>query len=158
MRLAALGLVLALGACTSGNEDASESAAQSTAETQAEGAAPEQPAPEETRQPAIDLAGTGWRVLGEEGAVYTTYFDEDGTYRDLRNGEPFRQGTWERRPDEELCFLPDSSEQASTCWTLGPLDENETMIATDANGRDIAVRKAAYLTAEEAGSQDDGES
>ena len=64
-------------------------------------------------------SATAWRALAADGARYTTYLDQDGTYRDLRNGDPWQTGSWTYSKDEGdklLCFTPDSENGAERCW------------------------------------------
>ena len=90
-RLALAGLVLSALAACSPTEQQSETL---TATQQAIATPTGEPAPEV-------FAATAWRVLAADGARYTTYLDQDGTYRDLRNGDEFDQ----------------TNEQVQTCVT-----------------------------------------
>ena len=100
--------------------------------------------PEETSTD-VTLAESGWLVVGEDGAVYTTMLDSDGTYRDFRNGEEFQSGEWQKRDSDELCFVPSEAGKAGDCWTLGALDQNNTMRATDSEDRTVELRKISYV-------------
>lgn len=64
------------------------------------------------------FAGTAWRAQGEDGSLYTTYIDADGTYRDLRNGDPWQTGKWtyDLAGENRLCFTPDDENGAERCW------------------------------------------
>lgn len=93
----------------------------------------------------MQLAETGWRIVGQDGAVYTTFLDNDGTYRDLKNGEPFEQGKWERRADGELCYTPDAEDRAGECWTLETPDSDGTMRATSDSDLTIEARQVTYI-------------
>lgn len=94
------------------------------------------------------MAGTGWLAVGEDGSVYTTHFDPDGTYRDYRGGAFLQQGTWRRREDGRLCFTPAAENRFGACWDTQGLEEDGTMRALDADGRAIELRRVAYLPPE----------
>ena len=80
-----IALALALAGCS--GEPAGNEATSGPSESPAPEAAPS--------SSEIAVAQTGWLSIGADGAVQTTFFDADGRYRDLRNGEPFAQGGWE---------------------------------------------------------------
>ncbi|TMM48397.1 hypothetical protein [Qipengyuania marisflavi] len=107
---------------------------------------PDQPLPE-------IYAQTAWRSAAEDGARYTTYIDEDGSYRDLRNGDPWQQGNWtyDTSGKKRLCFTPEDEGAATTCWKPGRMD-GDTMYATGPRGRRIALEQVDYIAPE-----DDGE-
>ncbi|MGB3710234.1 MAG: hypothetical protein WA985_00940 [Erythrobacter sp.] len=108
-------------------------------------------APDESEGEAFVIADTGWLTIGTDGAVQTTYFDADGRYRDLRNGEPAGEGAWRRGPEGRVCFVPDAGRGA--CWTTEDVDDEGEATATDGEGRTIAIRRIAYLPPED----EDGE-
>lgn len=94
---------------------------------------------------SLTLAESGWLVVGEDGAVYTTMLDPDGSYRDFRNGDPLQSGEWEKRESGELCFIPSEDGKAGDCWTLGQLERDNTVRATDSEDRPVELRKISYV-------------
>ncbi|MEQ8411822.1 MAG: hypothetical protein RIB52_09730 [Erythrobacter sp.] len=94
------------------------------------------------------MAGTGWLAIGEDGSVYTTYFDADGTYRDFANGAFLQQGAWRRREDGQLCFMPEAADRLGACWDTQGMEDDGTMRALDADGRAIELRRVNYLPPE----------
>ena len=103
----------ALPGCSPSEE---EGEAIATAQQVAEGQAAAAPSP----APAPDgFAATAWRALAADGARYTTYLDQDGTYRDLRNGDPWQTGEWTYADGEDgkrLCLRPDADTGIERCW------------------------------------------
>lgn len=102
--------------------------------------------PSEPAEPR-DFAGTAWRVVSDEGARFTTYLDADGTYRDLRNGDAYQQGSWTWNADgesRELCFEPDAESGINRCWSPGQMD-GDTMIVTGGENRRIEARRVDYI-------------
>lgn len=91
------------------------------------------------------FAGTAWRTNGEDGAVFSTYLDEDGTYRDMKNGQPLQQGSWEALEGDRICFTPDAEDRSGECWETEVPDANGTMRATSDKGRTIELRRIAYV-------------
>lgn len=94
---------------------------------------------------------TAWRALGEDGAIYTTFFDADGTYRDFKNGEALQSGSWEQREDSKLCFTPAEEDRIGECWTLAPASNDDTMRPTSDGGKEIELRKVTYIAPEDEG-------
>ena len=103
----------ALPGCSPSEE---EGEAIATAQQVAEGQAAASP----SSAPAPDgFAATAWRTLAAGGARYTTYLDQDGTYRDLRNGDPWQTGEWTYADGEDgkrLCLRPDADTGIERCW------------------------------------------
>lgn len=97
----------------------------------------------------VALSGTAWRVEGEDGAIYTTYLDADGTYRDFKNGEPLQDGSWEELSEKRLCFSPSSEEARGECWDREPQDSDGTMRATSDSGLTVELRQVTYIAANE---------
>ena len=92
------------------------------------------PAAGETAEPAppsveVELPGSAWRVRGPQGAVFVTYFDPDGVFRDLRNGEPNQTGTWTEDSEGGVCLTPDVEGAATDCWTFEERSEDGTIQA-----------------------------
>ena len=140
-------LPLALAACAPDEESgsATTSSNEPPAETQ-----------EEEPSSDITLAESGWLVVGEDGAVYTTMLDPDGTYRDFRNGEPLQTGEWEKREAGEVWFIPSEDGKAGDCWTLGALDRDNTVRATSSEDRPVELRKISYVGPAEGDDETDG--
>ncbi|WP_265563730.1 hypothetical protein [Sphingomicrobium arenosum] len=61
-------------------------------------------------------AGMTFEVEGEEG-VTRTYFGPDGTYIDFDGDIESGRGSYEVRPDGQLCFTPDDPDAGTACWT-----------------------------------------
>ena len=106
-------------------------------------ASPEATESEASPAERIVMAETAWLSVSQDGAVFTTFLDPDGRYRDLRNGEPAFEGAWAENPDGELCFTPDSG--LGGCWRTGAPDDDGTMRARDDRGRDIVLKRITYL-------------
>lgn len=117
---------------------------QATADGQPEKVVPAGAAP--AKMPT--MTQTGWRVRGEDGAVYTTYLDADGSYRDFKNGDPLQVGTWEERVDGKLCFTPEEEGRIGECWALKPLDSDGMMQPVSDAGKTIDLRQVTYLPPE----------
>lgn len=133
---------LALAGCAeTSNEDSTESAA----DTPEAAATPDESSTEDTD---IAVSESGWLTVGTDGAVQQTYFDPDGRYRDLRNGEPFGEGAWEQRPDGKVCFEPDSGR--GDCWETAKADESGEASATNGEGKTITIKQITYLPPPEA--------
>ena len=124
--------------CTQAEDDASspESSPSSDAgDTENSGTAPPD-----------HLEGTAWQAVAEDGARYVTYLDEGGTYRDLRNGDPFQDGGWtytESETARHLCFTPNDEDGVETCWEPGR-QKDDTLIMTGTDGRRVELRSVAY--------------
>ncbi len=137
-------VTLTLLACADDAGESIDAAATEEASATVEGATPEASGSEDVpSNPAIAVARTGWLTIGSDGAVQITHFDPQGRYRDLRNGEMVAQGNWQRGPENRLCFEPDAGR--GECWTIGDVDEEGEAIATDSDGKTIAIRRVAYL-------------
>ncbi len=92
------------------------------------------------------FARTAWRVMAEDGARYTTYLDADGSYRDLRNGDPWHEGQWTYTTGDtpRLCLEPEGENAVERCWEPGPSD-GDTMEATGDDGRTIELERVEYV-------------
>ena len=95
------------------------------------------------------VSGTAWRSIADDGARFTTYFDAGGRYRDLRNGDPWREGGWVFNDvqDKELCFTPDGENAQRACWQPGAMD-GDNLYAIDVTGRRIELRRVEYVPPE----------
>lgn len=133
--------VLGLIACTPAEEDSGDGEEAATA----------QPSDSPSGNPALDtFAGTAWRVMAEDGARYVTMLDEDGTYRDLRNGDPWQVGDWTYAdsPDgKQLCLKPDHEDGLERCWQPEKM-KGDTMIATGPGERRIELTRVDYTAPE----------
>lgn len=138
MRSALFILALALTACSPTAEQ--DTAAQIAT---ADNAEPE-PEPTPTTSPAPDdFTGTAWRSVAENGALFVTYLDEGGTYRDLRNGDPYQTGTWEYADDGQLCLTPEAEEAEGGCWEPGRMRDGDLLTLTSGERR-IQVTRITY--------------
>ncbi|MDG6079199.1 hypothetical protein E3U23_08330 [Erythrobacter litoralis] len=139
MRRVASVLVLMLAACSSPQDPAP--AASGTSE-QAEAAVPQ------TSSAPDQFSGTAWRAIAEDGARYTTYFDPGGRYRDLRNGEPWQEGSWAFNDVDgrQICFTPDGENTRETCWEPGAMD-GEALFASNETQR-IRLERVDYSAPE----------
>lgn len=97
----------------------------------------------------MTMESSAWRVTGEDGAIYTTYIDPDGTYRDFKNGDPWNTGTWERLPDGRLCYSPHAEDRSGACWALDGPHNNGVMRATNDSGFEIELQQVTYAEPEE---------
>ena len=141
--LTILALGMALPACTPASDEGDSSAL-----TPQQVASPSgEPAPEV-------FVATAWRAVAADGARYTTYLDADGTYRDLRNGDPWQTGSWtysvvER--DKRLCFMPAPDSGIERCWEPGRMSGGK-MKATNDDGVSIELERVEYRPPADAGS------
>lgn len=96
------------------------------------------------------FAETAWRSTSEDGALFTTYLDRDGTYRDLRNGDPWQTGQWtfNATGDERLCFTPDDEDGVERCWKPESMREG-TMAASGPGDRRIELERVDYQLPED---------
>ncbi|QZD91054.1 hypothetical protein K3148_06650 [Qipengyuania aurantiaca] len=144
MHPAVIALAVGLVACTPQEENSGGSAAEG--DTATAEATPTSAPPPDT------LAETAWRARSNDGARYVTYLDGDGTYRDLRNGDPFQEGKWsyaEGPEGKQLCFEPEDENGVETCWMPGRTKDG-LMAATGPGGRRIELEKVAYEPAGDA--------
>ena len=91
------------------------------------------------------LPSSAWRVTGEDGAIYTTFFDADGLYRDMKNGDAWADGAWERLGDGRVCFTPSEESRAGACWSLGRESREGTMRVTSDDGREVELQRVTYI-------------
>ena len=123
--------------CAAAPSDANDTAAKDAAGADDGGnGAVQNPSP-------APMAATGWLSIGGDGAVQTTFFDADGRYRDWRNGAQLASGNWTKRSDGRICFEPDAG--LGDCWKIDPPDKNGEAIATDSEGKSIAIRQVTYI-------------
>lgn len=91
------------------------------------------------------LERTAWRAIAQDGAIYTTFLDQGGLYRDFRNGDPWRDGRWGRNDAGQLCFTPKDTSLTGDCWTLRTPGKNGTMRARNGSGLSIRLQQVAYI-------------
>lgn len=140
-QLPVLAMLIVLAAC---NPQAD--GGEITGNPDTSGASPAAPEPAQSGKAPV-LSASGWLVVGEDGLVYTTMLDPDGTYRDFRDGQPLQDGAWRRGNGGNLCFIPAAEDRNGECWTLGRLKANGSMRATSASGRVVVLRRIAYAPA-----------
>lgn len=103
-----------------------------------------EPEPAPTASPAPDdFTNTAWRSTAENGTVFVTYLDQGGTYRDLRNGDPYQTGTWEYGDNGQLCLTPDLPEAQGGCWTPGQMRGGD-LLSLRSDDKRIQVRRITY--------------
>jgi hypothetical protein len=147
--------ILLLAGCNQPQEQGSDETAEVTPAQEADGEAGDtapatgvdaEPTPDATPTPEeLAMTGTAWRVVGEDGAIYTTFLDAEGEYRDMKNGDPWAEGTWERLADGRLCFTPSDEDRAGGCWSLGKHNTDGSMRVTSDAGREIELQQVTYL-------------
>lgn len=131
-----------LGACSDGSDQgtALETPQQSVAQG---GSATATPAAEPPPLPN-EFSRTAWRARDEGGALYTTFLDPGGRYRDLRNGDLWQQGAWEYDEDDRICFTPEAQDALDQCWRPERMDQSGRMIATSDSGRRVQLESVEY--------------
>ena len=148
--VAALAGVLALTGCAPAEEDAPPTPSPSAMdETPAPAAVTGDEKGGDSEGPRPMLEHSAWRSAGEDGATYATFLDGEGRYRDMRNGEPRQEGSWEVREDGAVCFLPDGDNVRGDCWNLGRLRKNGSLVATGQDGQRIELHQIDYQAPEE---------
>lgn len=150
MRRTPLILVLAFAACSPAPEQdaATQVAAAETEEPEPEPSPTTSPAPD-------DFTNTAWRSTAENGALFVTYLDEGGTYRDLRNGDPYQTGTWEYADDGQLCLTPEADDAQGGCWEPERMRDGDMLTLTSGERR-IQVRRITYEPPAEEGQEAEG--
>ena len=136
-------LVAACSPADTGNE--SNESAAAALEDGIDGGEAEQPGKSADLAKSPDLERTAWRAIAADGAVYTTFLDPDGRYRDLRNGDAWRDGNWHRNDDGQLCFTPADENLAGDCWTLKKPNSNGVMRATNNADLSIRLQQVTYI-------------
>jgi len=131
-----------LGACSDGSDQSPtfETPQQTVAKG---GSAKATPTPEPPPLPN-EFSRTAWRARDGSGALYTTFLDPGGRYRDLRNGDPWQQGAWEYDEEDRLCFTPDAEESLGQCWRPERMDQSGDMIVTSSSGRRVRLDSVEY--------------
>jgi hypothetical protein len=131
-----------LAACSDGTE---QSAAPETPQQAVlSSGAPEATPTSEPPPLPNEFSRTAWRARDESGALYTTFLDPGGRYRDLRNGDLWQQGAWEYDEEDRICFTPDAEDSLDQCWRPERMDESGRMIATSDSGRRVQLESVEY--------------
>lgn len=152
-RTALISVSLLLAACAA--PDAEEEAVPA-----AEDGAEATPTPAHSGEVPTTMEGTAWRAVAESGARFTTYLDEGGAYRDLRNGDPYGTGDWtytDGARGKLLCLAPDQAEEPDgaeaetneTCWETSRM-RGDTMIVTGPGGKRVELTSVRYEAPAEA--------
>ncbi|QKG70706.1 hypothetical protein [Erythrobacter mangrovi] len=96
------------------------------------------------------FAETAWRAQGRDGSQYITYLDSDGTYRDLRNGDPWQTGTWtyDLAGENRLCFTPDDENGAERCWRPERMHGKAMDVIGGPEARRVELEPVAYEPAD----------
>lgn len=136
-----IGCVL-LGGCSDGSNQSSALETPQQAMVKGDGVEAT-PTPEPPALPN-EFSRTAWRVRGENGALYTTFLDPGGRYRDLRNGDPWQEGTWEYDEEDRVCFTPDAAGSLGQCWRPERMDDVDQMIVTSGSGRRVRLESVEY--------------
>ena len=92
------------------------------------------------------FAETAWISRSEEGARFVTYFDADGTYRELRNGDPRQTGEWsfaEGPEGKQICVQPDAGAGEKSCWQPDRMKDGK-LIVTGPEGKRVELQRADY--------------
>ena len=136
---------LALAACApETGETAEGSAADAPAEGQETAAGSSTP---------DSFAESAWLTRAEDGARFVTYFDPDGTYRDMRNGDFLQAGSWtyaDGPGGKQICLEPDADGSVKMCWQPDTMD-GDTMTATGPEDRRIELERTTYVAPEDEG-------
>lgn len=142
---------LALAACEPVEPETSEGPAPHASPSGLVDAAvaSENAAEESIDAPRPMLQLSAWRAEGADGAIYSTFLDPEGRYRDLKNGNLYQEGDWEVRTDGALCFLPDGENVRGDCWELASPEEDGAIIATHSSGRRVELQRIDYRVPEE---------
>ena len=146
----ALLLATVLSGCAAGGDTPAEPAETATPQDAAASDPADTPLPD-------DYAGTAWQVSDADGARYITHLDPDGTYRDLRNGDPLQQGTWSVDAEDRICFSAPfaqdedatDAEGLETCWRPHHMAGEGELLLHGQSGRRIMATRVEYSPADE---------
>ena len=142
-------LAMALAGCSAADDSAGEPAPEASASGAADAGVAE--------ESSLTLAETAWLVVGQDGAVYTTFLDRDGTYRDFRNGEAVHSGTWERRSDGQICFTPGEEGYSGECWNPDQPGKDGTLRIHGEGERTVELKRIAYAAPGDGNGDDSGD-
>jgi len=81
----------------------------------------------------------------EDGQAWVSSLNADGTYQDVVGGEVSETGTWTHE-DSQLCFNPNVEEgtvSEQTCLTLVNVNEDGSLLMSDAEGNEMTVPRLA---------------
>ena len=133
--------LLWLAACSS---EAEPTAAPEPVATDTSDQAEAEPDPEPRKTAAPEeYAATAWRVTAEDGARYITQLDQDGAYREFRNGDPYQTGKWTYE-DERICMEPSDEIAVGGCWRPVRMRQ-DNLLMTGAGGRRIMLERVDYI-------------
>ncbi|MEL6237610.1 MAG: hypothetical protein AAFQ90_03345 [Pseudomonadota bacterium] len=138
---------LALAACSEPVDTADATSAPSGPASSPASATTSEPGNELSPE-SLEMAESGWLSVSVDGAVYSTFLDPDGRYRDVRDGAVVYTGTWVQNAARELCFTPNQG--TSACWSHGAPGLDGVMQATNQAGRAIALKQITYQPPEPA--------
>ena len=108
---------------------------------------PESSATGQLSPESLVMAETAWLSVSADGAVYTTYLDPDGRYRDTRDGAIVYAGKWEQNTSGQLCFAPDAGQ--GVCWDHKAPGLDGVLRATHPDGHAIELKRIAYTPPDE---------
>ncbi len=100
---------------------------------------------------AVEEAGAASPLVGsyggegEGGEAWVSSLNADGTYQDVVGGEVSETGQWTHEGDQ-LCFNPDAEEgtvSEQTCLTLVNVNEDGSLVMSDADGNEMTVPRLA---------------
>lgn len=96
------------------------------------------------------FAQTAWRSTSEDGSSFTTYLDDGGRYRDVRDGEPWQDGTWDfdKAGDGRLCLTPKDPNGVERCWEPDTMRDGKLIMTSSADGHRIALERVDYALPE----------
>ncbi|GAA0279815.1 hypothetical protein GCM10009127_21160 [Alteraurantiacibacter aestuarii] len=80
----------------------------------------------------------------DDGSVWSSVLNEDGTYADTEAGEVTETGLW-ADSDGQVCFTPDVAEgeepEATSCYSMGEVAEDGSVVITNAEGEESTIQK-----------------
>lgn len=141
---------IGLAGCT---PPAGEQEATATAE-QSDAASTPEPSPAFSPAPS-SYDNTAWRSTAENGALFATYLDGDGTYRDLRNGDPYQTGSWTYGDEGRLCLTPDGENTQGGCWMPRRMSRDDKLVLVNDNQKRIELTRITYEPPAEASDQEE---
>lgn len=104
----------------------------------------EEAAVEEVAVAEVSSAAGTYTGTSEEGSVWSSVLNDDGTYQDTEDGEVTETGSWSDS-DGQVCFVPDVAEgeepEATSCFTMGEVAEDGRVVITNAEGEEMTIQK-----------------
>jgi hypothetical protein len=139
------GLALLAAACTQQGDPTSGDVAGGPTPAATSSTATDSPMP-------TSFAATAWLSEADDGARYTTFLDADGTYRDLRNGDPWQTGSWTYNDagDGRLCFTPDAKNGVQRCWLPDSMNGEAMDVIGGTDSRRVELQPVDYTPPPEA--------